>query len=795
MKNMKNIYIRPIYGWLIIGLAVLIFGGVVWLVNNQAKKNIALVIKRSKVTLAPYNITEEINEVSSGFFAVQEEPTVATTIPMKWTRFTGIARWNEIERIRGRYDFSKLDNVVRDFRGKGMNVVVVVHPGKPPFSKVWEPVKNCRQKSCPVKPAYYKDWKKFIKEMLRRYPDNFLYWQIGNEYANTNIFWGGSVDDYLNILRLAYEAKQEANPKAKMILTGFIKPHNMGRCYLGLPDCSKGSSFAFQDTLLSRKNAKYFDIVDLHLFNYFKYNPYQVEEAVEGIRRKMKTEGYSKPVAVLEWTAAFVGKDKPAMMNEQEYVDWVKNVVGVLGCVNRQCNPQSADFKSALERFEEEQAKDFIKQFVSLLEQKVWSFIYVQFADYNSSWDSPLWNFQGVLRRNPINKRFIAKKPAYYNYLLLTDKIGKFIEAEKIDEDTYQFITKKGSVVIAWSDKGRNIDVSPYISTPNVKVTKIVTKLDRNGNPIYYPEKIAPSSSVYIDENPVFIEQSTSTVSLWTKEINSIKTGSGQNGIDALAYNDGYLYAGGNGLYIWNMTRDRANPVLVFSSTVDEFKGIRSVLVDDNKLYIAGGRKTERFDYRGSFLAVYSLANGKANQQKIWQWRSAAFKGIRKIVLDKKRNLAYAAAWDSGLLIFDLNRQKFLRWYIPPLVLGGYKGEEKSIWGLDYRDGFVYLAMEKAGLAVVDVRNQFYPKQISITSYDGLDAPYSGYAKDVLVVGNYAFVPYDYNGVVVFNIQNPQKPFVAAAVDPTPEYNIMMVAKNAIHLLAQLRCYITVILC
>ena len=50
------------------------------------------------------------------------------------------------------------------------------------------------------------------------------------------------------------------------------------------------------------------------------------------------------------------------------------------------------------------------------------------------------------------------------------------------------------------------IDLSPYIPTPYVKITHIVTELDEDHNPIYHSDDIVSATSVKIDETPVFVE-------------------------------------------------------------------------------------------------------------------------------------------------------------------------------------------------------------------------------------------------------------------------------------------------
>ena len=64
-------------------------------------------------------------------------------------------------------------------------------------------------------------------------------------------------------------------------------------------------------------------------------------------------------------------------------------------------------------------------------------------------------------------------------------------------------------VVVAWNDTGATIDLSQYFSVPNVRLTHIVTELDELHNPIYPDDVIVSTSSIPLNETPIFIESTT----------------------------------------------------------------------------------------------------------------------------------------------------------------------------------------------------------------------------------------------------------------------------------------------
>ncbi|MCK4650357.1 hypothetical protein KAT36_03945 [Candidatus Pacearchaeota archaeon] len=117
---------------------------------------------------------------------------------------------------------------------------------------------------------------------------------------------------------------------------------------------------------------------------------------------------------------------------------------------------------------------------------------------------------QSFLNTALLDKSF-NKKPAYYTYKILKNKINCFASVNKISSDEYFYKVKfddKDPVFVLWSENGEKIiDFSQYIFTPNVKITHIVTELDADNNPIYPDEEIISSDSIQIDETPIFIEE------------------------------------------------------------------------------------------------------------------------------------------------------------------------------------------------------------------------------------------------------------------------------------------------
>jgi len=101
-----------------------------------------------------------------------------------------------------------------------------------------------------------------------------------------------------------------------------------------------------------------------------------------------------------------------------------------------------------------------------------------------------------------------TKKPAYYTFKLLREKLDGAENVRKLSSSIYQFdIEGEGSVFILWDDnQDRIVDISSEISSSDVKITYIVSELD-NGEPVYPSAKIVPVSAVPITDIPIFVEE------------------------------------------------------------------------------------------------------------------------------------------------------------------------------------------------------------------------------------------------------------------------------------------------
>jgi hypothetical protein len=110
-------------------------------------------------------------------------------------------------------------------------------------------------------------------------------------------------------------------------------------------------------------------------------------------------------------------------------------------------------------------------------------------------------------------------KPAYYSLKLFDKKVGDFdsvIDLNPLPEGgnptnwtwIIKFTKDNRDTFVLWSESGvQTLDLSPYFSTSNVCVTRIVTGLDENYEPVYPDDQTVEATSVPIDEVPIFVQE------------------------------------------------------------------------------------------------------------------------------------------------------------------------------------------------------------------------------------------------------------------------------------------------
>ncbi|RMF32305.1 MAG: hypothetical protein D6759_08680 [Chloroflexi bacterium] len=145
-------------------------------------------------------------------------------------------------------------------------------------------------------------WATFVRQAVGRYAGRINTWIIWNEPDvwdpnHPGYTWGGSVEDFLQLLRVAYVTAKETNPNAVILFPGTS--------YWW--DAAYGRDLFFHrflEVLVRDGNAVgnnyYFDAVALHLY----FQPENIYDIIGLYHNLMRGYGFDKPIWLVETNAA-----------------------------------------------------------------------------------------------------------------------------------------------------------------------------------------------------------------------------------------------------------------------------------------------------------------------------------------------------------------------------------------------------------------------------------------------------------------------------------------------------------
>ena len=224
----------------------------------------------------------------------------ATQAGVSWERV--IIRWDQIQ-PKGPSDWRSSpwfpESALARELADGRRVAAVVL-GTPPWLSGNDPNAAPRNLDLPYdSPDNY--WGQFIRRLVAEYRGRVDEWIIWNEpdvWNNSTGLqqWNGSVEQYYQLVKVAYLAAKSANPNARIILGGLTYwwDQQFGReQYL-----RRFLRVAAQDPS-ARQHGFYFDVVSLHLYG----NPQDLYDVPIQFRQIMREFELDKPIWINETNA------------------------------------------------------------------------------------------------------------------------------------------------------------------------------------------------------------------------------------------------------------------------------------------------------------------------------------------------------------------------------------------------------------------------------------------------------------------------------------------------------------
>ncbi len=158
-------------------------------------------------------------------YAAPELLTLSREIGLTWMRDWSL-KWQAVEPERGRFDFSRMDFQIDRIVDHGLNVDALLPFPSSDWSSSAPPDVSSSQDMgeharMAYKPRDLDEFADYVRETVKRYANRVHVWEILNEPLYTGYAvprsTGHTVQDYVALLRTAYQVIKEADPEAFVI--------------------------------------------------------------------------------------------------------------------------------------------------------------------------------------------------------------------------------------------------------------------------------------------------------------------------------------------------------------------------------------------------------------------------------------------------------------------------------------------------------------------------------------------------------------------------------------------------
>jgi hypothetical protein len=153
--------------------------------------------------------------------------------------------WDNFEPVRGQYDFAWLEEFVSLAEEYGIKLRPYIG-----YTPDWAGAPDSDGIVWNNPPGNYEDWYNFVYQLALALSDhpNVLSYEIYNE-MNLDLWWDGSVEQYMETLKRGAEAVRTADPDAQVILGGLAEP-----------------DYRWLRPLMESGYARYYDIIAYHAY-------------------------------------------------------------------------------------------------------------------------------------------------------------------------------------------------------------------------------------------------------------------------------------------------------------------------------------------------------------------------------------------------------------------------------------------------------------------------------------------------------------------------------------------------
>ena len=455
--------------------------------------------------------------------------------------------WGNIEPDRGVFNWGPMDGLVAEYQAAGYTGIQLVISAESGWASRSLALLN---KQHFPKDEYVENYRAFVRAFVERYDGDgegdapgLLYpvhhYGIEREFTG---FWGGSGEDYVRLLEIAYPAIKEADPEAEVLLVALL----MIDVFHDDPDLATRDARLSIDPGFRKPTGEarqilaacdFYDIVDFHSLSGYR----EIEPTADWIREELAAAGCpEKPIWIGDAfsMSLLVGYNARPFFpgteeNKQQVIDTLKDVA---------LPSQGAAHEAAVAWLRAELARDVVRKVVVSAGEGLRGINIGNQED----WTSPVPGlnsglvpglgaalFMGMRDTSKTNQRpygdlpyhgtdFARKRtagdirPAYEALAVVWKQIHDFTSVERLDlgEDVwaYRFERERGPVTVVWYDDGVLQFPGETEPTKTVQVPVGADSSDLTFTPTGdepTPTRVETSGgavTVEVDSTPVFVE-------------------------------------------------------------------------------------------------------------------------------------------------------------------------------------------------------------------------------------------------------------------------------------------------
>jgi len=192
--------------------------------------------------------------------------------------------WQDIESEQGKFYWDWVDSEIHRMWAAGFEVHAILHT-TPDWARVEGKLTPRNLYKSWDDPENY--WGRFVYKAVDHFREKVHIWEVWNE-ADWNQYWDGSVADYFQLLKVAYQAIKAADPKAAVVVGGMSYWHN--------PNFFEQLLDLIQADPGAQAHHYYFDVMAFHWYSRTSL----LYDKVRWAREAMSTRGLLKDVWVNE---------------------------------------------------------------------------------------------------------------------------------------------------------------------------------------------------------------------------------------------------------------------------------------------------------------------------------------------------------------------------------------------------------------------------------------------------------------------------------------------------------------